>query len=334
MSADKSKKIKKIVVISAISLLAIAIIGFIILSIRKDNRIYEDIAGAQDLYPNTLVSGSVVSNGGTNSTNVTSGSNNDDGDTDTDTDTDGDVSSENTTSSNLNPETGISRDFDQLYELNTDIKGWIQIPNTGLDLPVYQGKDNDYYLYRNYKQETTALGVPFIDWRATLTENYQSTNLTIYGHSANNGTFFAPVKEYVDIEFYKSNPIITFNTIYGDAQYKIIGFFMEDVNVNNPKIFAYHDKIEMNEAEFNSYIAETNKRTYFDTTVDVEYGDKLITLSTCQQSGTTDLRYVLVARMVREGESTSVDVANATINKDMIMPDTWVQSNGKANPYS
>ena len=43
---------------------------------------------------------------------------------------------------------------------------------------------------------------------------------------------------------------------------------------------------------------------------------------------------VVVARKVRPGESYAVDTASAKANTDMIMPEVWVQQNGKANPYA
>lgn len=237
----------------------------------------------------------------------------------------------------IDVETGVVLDFKKLYETNSDVRGWISIPDTQLTQVVMQGVDNSFYLNRNYKKEKSALGAPFIDYRAFLSDAHQSTNLTIYGHAAKNGTHFAAVKDYKDVSFYKEHPVIDFNTIYGNGKYKIIGFFMEDVSIDNTKMFNYHDQVELDEAGFKKFISEMEKRSYFNTGVDVEYGDHLISLSTCDEDivkGTsTPFRSVLVARKVREGETADVDTSKATINKQMVMPDKWVTKMGKANPY-
>lgn len=232
---------------------------------------------------------------------------------------------------------GITKDFEKLHEMNDDIIGWLSIPDTKLDLPVALGDDNVEYLNKSIEKKNNAFGVPFVDYRATLVEDYQSTNLTIYGHASKDGSYFAPIKDYKDIEFYKEHPTVTFNTLYGKGEYKIIGAFMEDVRLSNPKRFAYHDKWDMNGEELAEYVAEVDKRSYFTTDVDVQAGDNLITLSTCDTeldgSTSTPYRIVLVARKVREGENLSVNVDAAQVNQDMIMPDDWIKKNGKQNPY-
>ncbi|MEG1027628.1 MAG: hypothetical protein RSE07_02970, partial [Oscillospiraceae bacterium] len=48
---------------------------------------------------------------------------------------------------------------------------------------------------------------------------------------------------------------------------------------------------------------------------------------------TTPYRMVLVARKIRDGEKTTVDVSKAQANTEMIMPDGWMDKKGKQNPY-
>lgn len=311
----KPNKVGVIITIVASVILIIAVV-FGLLVIRKYSRAEKDTEFAQDAYNPT------------SSQNV----NVDNPDKDPNADLVG-----GTTSKETDPNTGITRDFEELYKINPDIKGWISIPNTGLDQPVVQGHDNAEYLNLNIKKQKAGLGIPFVDWRATIEQGQQSDVLTIYGHAAANGTYFAPVKKFKDIEYYKTHPTLNFNTVYGDGIYKIIGFFMEDVGSDNTKMFNYHDKIELTEKDFNAYISEMNKRSYFNTGVDVKYGDQLVALSTCDEDvikGTaTPFRVVLVARKVRDGESAKVDTSKATINKAMVMPDKWVSAKGKANPY-
>ena len=93
----------------------------------------------------------------------------------------------------------------------------------------------------------------------------------------------------------------------------------------------------MTEAQYEKFLSEVDRRSYFNTTVDVQYGDKFLTLSTCENLTTetpTPYRMVIVARKVRPGEAYAVNTAGATTNNDMIMPQVWVDQNGRANPYA
>ena len=246
------------------------------------------------------------------------------------------------TPAEVDPETGVVSDFNPLYEKNNETVGHISIPGTKLSTPIVQGTDNVYYLNHNFFRESS-LGVPFVDSRATIKQDYMSTNITIYGHAAKDGSYFAPIKDYRTVDFYKKNPIVNFDTIYGKGKYKIIGAFIAKVKntastTDDPEEFNYQDYIDMSsEEQFNAYIAEVTKRSYFKTGVDVEYGDQLLTLSTCDDqidsSDKTPYRMVVVARKVRGGESINVDVSGATANTDMIMPKAWQEKYKKANPY-
>ena len=54
-------------------------------------------------------------------------------------------------------------------------------------------------------------------------------------------------------------------------------------------------------------MAECLDRSYYYTGVDLEYGDELLTLSTCDFSMFSDMRLVVVARKVRDDESNTLD---------------------------
>jgi len=242
----------------------------------------------------------------------------------------------------IDADTGILQSFQELHERNEDVIGFVRIPGTLLSTPVVQGEDNVYYLDHDYDKRN-ALGIPFADANATISADKQSMNVTIYGHSARDGSYFAPLKDFTSLEFYQKHPVLTFDTIYGKGTYKIVGAFIAKVKTTrnepeDPEWFNYHSYIDIaSSAEFESFVAEMNKRSYFHTGVDLTYGDQLVTLSTCDTqivpSGDTPYRMVVVARKVRSGESAGVDVTKAVANTEMVMPQAWQDKYGKANPY-
>lgn len=310
-TAKKKKKLNPagivITVIAAILLIAVAVMGFLVW--RKYDNINRDIEDSNKLYPGAQTTSSQPAGTGDDTSEPTSSE---------------PIIIDDTPEA-VDPVTGVIPDFNELVSTNEDTIGHIRIPDTQLNTPVVQTTDNIYYLDHNFYGKS-ALGVPFLDYRATVSQERMSNNLTIYGHAAANGTYFAAVKNYKSLDYYKQHPLVYFDSIYGKGVYKIFGAFVAKVKTdsnaaNDPEYFNYHDYVDMDEAQFNEYLAEIAKRTYFDTDVDVVYGDQIITLSTCYSGETgTPFRMVLVARKVRGGESTAVNVDAATVNADMILP--------------
>lgn len=73
--------------------------------------------------------------------------------------------------------------FDKLYEMNSDIVGWIKIDNTNINYPVMQTKDRpEFYLRKNFYKKYSYWGTPFL---AENCDIKTSDNLIIYGHHIN-----------------------------------------------------------------------------------------------------------------------------------------------------
>lgn len=184
----------------------------------------------------------------------------------------------------------------ELQKTNSDIVGWLEIPDTNISYPILQGIDNDYYMRRNYKKRYSINGSLFLD------TNYNwykpSENLLIYGHN-NRGTneMFVELLKYKDESFYKNHPIVRFTTENEDAIYEIISVFKSRVYYKRETdVFRYYYFIDAeNKEEFDYYVSESKKASLYDIETTAEYGDQLITLSTCDWSQ-KDGRFVVVAR--------------------------------------
>ena len=126
-----------------------------------------------------------------------------------------------------------------------------------------------------------------------------------------------------NIEFYKTHPVIQFNTNYELSDYKIIACFVTNVLPSQAKdgvVFDYHNYIDMDKGRYKDFIDNVMLRTQINTGVDVKYGDEFLTLSTCS-SEFDPSRFVIVARKVRSGEDALVDTSKATVNKKAKEPD-------------
>ena len=187
---------------------------------------------------------------------------------------------------------------EELKKENQDIVGWIEIEGTNINFPVLQGTDNQYYMEHTYTKEYSKGGSIFLD--KSYDWNLPSTNLLLYGHNNKNGTMFQNLLKYKDESFYQEHPNIRFTTINDDCQYEIISAFLSRVYYEDEQnVFRYYYFINANdEIEYNNYIEESKKASLYDTGKSSEYGEQLLTLSTCSYH-TEDGRFVVVAKKVK-----------------------------------
>lgn len=192
-------------------------------------------------------------------------------------------------------ESGMLPEFARLYEMNDDIVGWLKIPGTGIDYPVMQTKDSpDYYLKRNFKKEESNHGCLYAYEGCDVVG--QSDNITVYGHNMKDGSMFAGLKKYQKKSFWEDHPTLEFSTLYESHQYEIFAVFT--TTASQGKGFRYHAFVDAySEGEFDHFVNTCKDLSLYDTGITPQYGDRLITLSTCEYSQTNG-RLVVVARMV------------------------------------
>ncbi len=223
--------------------------------------------------------------------------------------------------------------FASLREINPDFKAWIVMPGADISLAVVQGNNNDKYLNTGFKGKWSSGGTAFIDHRNK--EPFFDTNTTIYGHNMRDGSMFGNIKNYKDKETFKDDPYIYIYTENENYVYKIYSVFLTNAkkSSDNDYVFYYtFDNLSTDEC-FNSYMEELRLRSYYDTGVDYQAGDKLLTLSTCDRTVIKDGRLVVVARLVRENEDMSIDESLVKDNKNQKFPQIYYDKKKTNNPY-
>lgn len=189
--------------------------------------------------------------------------------------------------------------YNALYKENSDLIGWIKIDRTIINYPVMQTKDDPtFYIHRDWNKKESITGLPLIDARCTL----ESENIIIYSHNMKNGTMFGSLKKYKEKSYYNNHKIINFDTIYEEAEYQIIGVLLAKVYYDEKPSkdeFVYYNYIELNsKKKFNKYIDNIKKFSLYDTGNVAKYGDKLITLCTCDYY-TENGRFLVVAKKIQ-----------------------------------
>jgi sortase B len=190
----------------------------------------------------------------------------------------------------------VADQYSELYKLNSDFIGWIRIEGTTINYPVMQTVDRpDYYLRRNFYKEYSVYGVPYLAEGCDLAA---SNNLIIYGHSVVNGIMFGPLLYYVDRSYWEQHPKVLFDTMTGEGEYRIIAVFVTSVYNKDGDPFPYYDYTSLSDKEqFDRYVTEAKAIELYDTGATAEFGDKLITLSTCEYSRDNG-RMVVVAKKI------------------------------------
>ncbi len=188
--------------------------------------------------------------------------------------------------------------LEELNKQNSDIIGWLEIKDTNINYPVLQTTDNDYYLTHNYKKEYSPTGSLFLDKNFDLING--SSNYLIYGHRTNQGIMFEDLIKYSNEDFYKSHTTINFTTLNEDSIYEILSVFYSRVYYKNEKnVFRYYYFVNANnEQEYNDFVNNCKKVSIYDTGVTAQYGEQLLTLSTCEYSQ-EDGRFVVVCKKIK-----------------------------------
>lgn len=237
---------------------------------------------------------------------------------------------------------GMNIKWADLYAKNQDLIGWLKIDNTNIDsavmhTPSDKDKTNeDFYLRRNFYKKDDKYGTPYLD-KFNTGKSLDSNN-TIYGHNMMDGLSFAQLEKYYTIDGFKQSPIIKYSTIYEDYYFKVYAAFITNgyPSGDNNYLFNYNISHFPSDANFEKFIEAIDERKLYDTGVDINKDDKLLTLSTCSyEIEKTDMgRLAVVGRLVRPGESISVDTSKAVANDNIRYPQIWYDEHNMRNPYA
>lgn len=190
----------------------------------------------------------------------------------------------------------ILPEYQALYEKNSDLAGWLTIEGTGIDYPVLQAvaQSSDFYLNHDFNGKEDINGSLFLDFRNNLQE--PNDNMIIYGHNMKSGMMFGGLKQYLEPSFWSEHKKVTFNTIYEKAEYEIVAVCLSKVAEDGVGNFKYYDFIEAGSKKaFRQFVKNIKELNIMDEKLELSYGDKLLTLSTCN-SYTEDGRLFLVAK--------------------------------------
>lgn len=203
-----------------------------------------------------------------------------------------------------------------LYESNNDMIGWVTVPNSGIDYPVVTAgkKGADYYSKHTFSGMRGSYGTPYTLSKYDIHASYP-VNLAIYGNNTDNGDMFSDLEKYLDLDFYKANPVITMNSIFYNDSWKVISVMTMDSNLQTAAVNYSYD-FSKEGIISDSYIKDIVTYSAINCADTADTGDKLLTLIT-PYSKERDINVVVTARFVRENEFSDTDTSGATYNSSV-----------------
>ena len=169
-------------------------------------------------------------------------------------------------------------DWAGLKAVNSQVVGWIQIPGTQVNYPVYQTTDNEYYLHTNAKGEWSIGGQIFMDYQNNP-NGLTDQQTILYGHHMRNGSMFQYIGAMNDqntfdkvetiwyvtpTQTYELEPVFTYHTDEDDEEVRQFNFASVD--------------------EFRSYLKDRLSRAVSsrsDAAEVISRADHVLTLFTC-----------------------------------------------------
>ena len=198
----------------------------------------------------------------------------------------------------------VQEEFKDLYLQNSDTIGWIKAENTTIDYPVVcTPNDEQYYIHRDFNKEYSYNGCIFAG--STTDIITPSDNIIMYGHHIVGKKMFGALDYYEDEQYYKEHKYITFDTLRQTGTYEVIAAFRTKVYPDDYEGFQFYRYTNTNKEDFEEYIKNIKELSAYNIPTTAEYGDQLITLSTCAYH-TYNGRFVVVAKRI-EGKEVDLD---------------------------
>lgn len=188
-------------------------------------------------------------------------------------------------------------DFKRLKKINSEIFGWLYIPDTNIDYPLLQSNSrDDYYLHNDIYGNYKYAGSLFSEY-CNSTDMSDRVTL-IYGHNMIDGSMFADLHKFRDISFFDKHTKFYIYTPKHKLTYKVVSAYefddrhiMNTYNFAEDKVFEEYLYTIQNPRSLSSNVNNKLKHKF---SVD----DKIVTLSTCLNSGNG--RYLLQGVLVKD----------------------------------
>lgn len=186
----------------------------------------------------------------------------------------------------------LDLDLGALRQTNERVLGWIHIPDSPIDYPLMQVRDNNEYLRRAWDGTPNQAGCIFLECRNS--RDFSDFNTLIYGHYMRNGKMFGSLHHYQEQEYRDTHPYIYIATDEGVHRYEVFAAYEADVVSDTYRLVFKDDARKQTVLDY--YLDSS----VVEGTVVPTVEDHILTLSTCTGTGTYDTRWVVQAVLTGE----------------------------------
>ena len=173
--------------------------------------------------------------------------------------------------------TGV--DLDACKAQNSDFVAWLKIPGTKINYPVVWTDNVDYYLTHTFSGKESKIGTLFSLGKT----DYKSPgrNIPIYGHhiTTSGGNMFQPLMSYKKRSFWESHKTIYLDSLYHLGEYAVFAV----INMQNGEWDPAAASFSGDQA-FLNFLRRAKVQALYDTGIEVNADDHIITLITCDRS--------------------------------------------------
>lgn len=186
----------------------------------------------------------------------------------------------------------LSNELKILNGTYSTAKAWLKIPGTSIDTPIFQSTNNTRFYRNDRDNHKTKWGESYLDYRCDVNDFSNMSHIIIYGHNTETDSRFTPLLNYKKQEFYQKHPTIELATANGNYKFEIFSVYVTDTT------FFYLDTNFANAEEYTNFINSIKGKSKYNTKINVNAGDTILTLSTCDYS-IKDGRFVVHARLIK-----------------------------------
>ena len=185
----------------------------------------------------------------------------------------------------------ISVNLNYYTSKNNETVGWIQVNGTNINYPIVQHEDNNFYLEHDFYKRKTNIGWIFADYRDNM--EILNNNTIIYGHNLINRTMFGSLPYMLNKNWFnsKNNQYIKLSTKTSNTIWQI--FSVYKIEPTTDYLQSVFNSIE----NYQNFLNTLKNRSIRDFNVNLNYTDKIITLSTCDDTGTK--RVAVHAKLIK-----------------------------------
>ncbi len=185
----------------------------------------------------------------------------------------------------------INVDFNELKQINSNVKGWIQVNGTNINYPFVQTNDNEYYLTHSFNKKYNKAGWVFLDYRNNI--KTLNKNTIIYAHGRTDTTMFGSLKNIIKSDWYKNsnNYVIKLSTEYENTLWQVFSVYRIETTSD-------YLQIEFNnDIKYQEFLNKLINRSVFNFNTTINSTDNILTLSTCYNN---DEKVVMHAKLIKQ----------------------------------